>query len=88
MDGLLFALTLLSALGCGLMAGVFFAFSAFVMRALASIQPTQGIPAMQSINRVVINPLFLGVFKGTAVVCLLMVGFAAFRWSQPGARSW
>lgn len=51
MDGLLFALTLLSALGCGLMAGVFFAFSAFEMRALASLQPTQGIPAMQSINR-------------------------------------
>ncbi len=85
MDGLLFALTLLSALGCGLMAGVFFAFSAFVMRALASIQPTQGIPAMQSINRVVINPLFLGVFIGTAVVCLLMAVLVAFRWSQPGA---
>ena len=29
MNGLLFVLTLLAALGCGMMAGVFFAFSAF-----------------------------------------------------------
>jgi uncharacterized membrane protein len=32
-DQLLFALTLLAALGSGLIAGVFFAFSAFVMAA-------------------------------------------------------
>ncbi len=31
-DQLLFVLTLFAALGCGLMAGVFFAFSAFVMK--------------------------------------------------------
>jgi hypothetical protein len=34
MDGFLFVLTLLAALGCGMMAGVSFAFSAFVMKAL------------------------------------------------------
>ena len=39
-----------SALGCGLIAGVFFAFSAFVMKALALLPPAQGIAAMQSIN--------------------------------------
>ena len=31
MEGFLFALTLLGALGCGMMAGVFFAFSATVL---------------------------------------------------------
>jgi uncharacterized membrane protein len=36
-DTLLVALTLVSALGCGLVAGVFFAFSAFVMNALARL---------------------------------------------------
>ena len=59
-DRLLFLLTLFSALGCGLIAGVFFAFSAFVMKALARIPPAQGIAAMQSINVVVINPGFSG----------------------------
>jgi uncharacterized membrane protein len=34
MEGFLFALMLLGALCCGMMAGVFFAFSAFVMKAL------------------------------------------------------
>jgi len=33
MDGFLFVFTLLAALGCGMMAGKFFAFSAFVMKA-------------------------------------------------------
>jgi uncharacterized membrane protein len=61
----LFALKLFSALGCGLIAGVFFAFSVFVMSALARLQPAQGIVAMQSINIRVLNPLFLGVFMGT-----------------------
>jgi hypothetical protein len=45
------ALTLVSALGCGLMAGDFFAFSTFLMKALARLPTAQGIAAMQSINR-------------------------------------
>jgi len=65
-----FFLTLASALGCGLMAGVFFAFSTFVMRALARLPAAQGIAAMQSINIVVLNPAFLGVFVGTVVLSL------------------
>jgi uncharacterized membrane protein len=63
-------LTLVSALGCGLVAGIFFAFSSFVMQALAKLPPAHGIAAMQSINVVVINPLFLTVFLGTALACV------------------
>jgi uncharacterized membrane protein len=57
-DGALFVLTLLAMLGCGLMAGFFFAFSAVIMAALARLPPAQGIAAMQTINVVVINPWF------------------------------
>lgn len=42
-DGLLFALKLVSALGCGLIAGVFFAFSSFVMKALGRLAPAEGM---------------------------------------------
>jgi len=84
-DGLLFALTLFSALGCGLIAGVFFAFSAFVMSALARLPPTQGIAAMQSINVVVINPWFLVAFLGTAAACVLLVVSSLLLWHRPGA---
>ena len=73
-------LTLLAALGCGLIAGAFFAFSSFVMKALDRIDPAQGMSAMQSINVVVLNPVFLGVFMGTAAVCVLL---AILRWNDP-----
>jgi uncharacterized membrane protein len=39
-----FLLILAAALGCGLMAGVFFAFSTFVMKALARLPVERGLP--------------------------------------------
>jgi len=81
----LFALKLISVLGCGLIAGVFFAFSTFVMSALARLQPTEGIAAMQSINITVINPLFMTVFLGTAVTCLFLTIATLSHWHRPGA---
>jgi uncharacterized membrane protein len=84
-DDLLFALTLFAALGCGLMAGLFFTFSAVVMKALARLPPSEGIVAMQSINVAIINPLFLAVFFGTAVACVLAVISSLLRWHDPGA---
>jgi len=82
---LLFVLTLLSALGCGLIGGVFFAFSTFVMRALAALPPAQGIAAMKSVNIAVLNPMFLGVFLGTAVSCVLLAVSSLLTWQKPGA---
>jgi len=80
-----FALKLFSALGCGLVAGVFFAFSTFVMSALARLQPTQGIAAMQSINITAINPLFMTALFGTAAACIILAVSSLLRWHQPGA---
>lgn len=84
-DRLFFALTLVSALGCGLVAGIFFAFSAFVMKALARIPAAQGIAAMQSINVAVINPLFMAVFLGTGVGCLILAIASLSQWHKPSA---
>lgn len=84
-SNLIFVLTLLTALGCGLIAGAFFAFSSFVMGALARIPLPEGIRAMQSINIVVINPVFLGVFLGTAILCLVLAIFSLLNWNEPGA---
>jgi uncharacterized membrane protein len=83
-DDRLFALTLFSVLGCALMAGAFFAFSTFVMKALARLAPPQGIAAMQSINLAVINPWFLTPFLVTAAACSLL---ALSRLLRPGPRS-
>ncbi len=85
LDRLVFGLTLVSALGCGLIAGVFFAFSSFVMGALGRIPAAHGIGAMQSINIVVINPWFMTAFMGTAVTCALLAGYAILNLQAPGA---
>jgi uncharacterized membrane protein len=84
-DRVLLILKIVSALGCGLTAGVLFAFSSFVMNALARLPPAQGIAAMQSINVAVVNPSFFGVFFGTAVLCLYLAGRSFFSWDQPGS---
>jgi uncharacterized membrane protein len=67
---MLFALTFAAALGCALVGGIFFAFSNFVMRALARVPG--GMAAMQAINVTVLNPLFLALFFGTAAACAVL----------------
>ena len=83
-DGLLRILTLISVLGAGLVAGIFFAFSTFVMKALDRLPPAQGIAAMQSINVTVINPLFMTAFVGTAAACALLSILSLLSWHKPG----
>jgi uncharacterized membrane protein len=78
-------LEVLAIIGSGLTAGIFFAFSTFVMAALARIAPDQGIAAMNSINVTVINPWFMTVFMGTPVICAVLIVMAPFKWSEPGA---
>ena len=84
-DFVFFTFTLLAALGCGLMAGLFFAFSNAVMGALARLQPSHGMAAMRSINRTILNPLFFIVFFGTAATCILLAVSLLWRWYQPEA---
>lgn len=78
-------LAIVALLGSAVVAGVFFAFSTFVMKALSRLPAPEGIAAMQSINVVVINPMFLGVFVGTAAVSSGMATVAALDWGQPGS---
>jgi len=81
---LMSTLALVSALGCALVAGIFLAFSSFVMAALSRLPAEQGIAAMQAINVTVLNPLFLGLFLGTGLLCLGLVTGSIFRWPAPG----
>lgn len=78
-------LTVVTALGCGLMAGVFFAFSSFVMAGLRRLPAAHGTAAMQSINVTVINPVFMAALMGTAAACVVLAVSVPFRWDEPGA---
>ena len=82
MDGFLYVLTLLAALGCGMMAGVFFAFSVFVMKALARLPAEQGVAAMQAINVAALTPAFMAALFGTAVACGALAVWAILAWDE------
>jgi uncharacterized membrane protein len=84
-QNLLSNLILASALGCGIIGGVFFAFSTFVMKALARIPANEGIAAMQSINIVVVKSWFLAAFLGTAIACAFVVIWAVRQWGEPSS---
>jgi uncharacterized membrane protein len=84
-DTVLLILTFCTALGCGLMAGAFFGFSAFIMKALARLPAPQGIAAMQSINVFAVTPLFMTALFGTGAACLLLAIAALFVWERSGA---
>jgi uncharacterized membrane protein len=83
--GFLMPLTLLAALGSGVVGGVFFAFSGFVMKALARLRPAQGIAAMQSINVVAVTPPLMIAMFGTALACLALVASSVLKWREPVA---
>jgi uncharacterized membrane protein len=77
-DIVLVVVAFCASLGCGLMAGVFLAFSSFVMSALARLPPPQGIAAMQSINIRAVTPVFMTVFLGTAALCVVLFALTLF----------
>ena len=81
-DGYLFPLTVIAALGCGLIAGVFYAFSVMVMRSLAQLPADHGVAAMQAINVAALRPVFLWVFTGTAAVCAAVVVGSLVDWDD------
>lgn len=90
MSGASEAATLLAALGCGLVGGVFLAFSTLVMPALDRLPSEEGTAAMQSINRIGENPplmvaLFGTALFGTALACLALIVWAVV--SREGARA-
>jgi uncharacterized membrane protein len=85
MERLVYIAIFAAALASGLVAGIFFAFSTFVMGALGRLPQAAGISAMQSINVVVINPVFLSVFMGTAILGVGLAIAALIGWSP--ARS-
>jgi uncharacterized membrane protein len=84
-DDILPALILIAAITTGVLAGIYFAFSAFLMRALDRLPPEQSARAMQVINEVILNPAFGLIFFGSAAGSALVAISTPFRWDDPGA---
>ena len=67
-----------SVIVCGLVAGVFLAFSDFVMKSLAASKSAGGIESMQIINRKVFKTVFMVLLLGMSALSPLLIGYAYF----------
>lgn len=76
-----------SAIGCGLMAGLYFAFSAFIMTALDRIAQVHGVSAMNSINSTILRSLFMPLFFGTTGASAVLVIVGLLHRSEPGSHA-
>lgn len=76
-------LTVAAAVGSGLVAGFFFAFSAVTMQSLGRVPAEQGIAVMQTINVIVLNAWFFSAFFGTAVISLILAVYSLLYWQAP-----
>ncbi|WP_409559872.1 DUF1772 domain-containing protein [Hyphomicrobium sp. MC8b] len=79
------ALLWFSAVGCAVMGGVYFAFSAFIMVALGRIDQAAAIAAMNAINTDILKSLFMPLFFGTSVASLALAVLALWHWGNEGA---
>lgn len=60
-----------AAVGSGVLGGLYLAFSVAVLPALARRPPGEAAELMREVNRVIQNPVFLVLFCGTPLACLL-----------------
>jgi uncharacterized membrane protein len=63
----------ITSVGAGLIGGLFFVFSNTCMRAFDELPAAGAVAAMNSINRVILNPLFFLAFFGTALLCIVLL---------------
>ncbi|MEO1326503.1 MAG: anthrone oxygenase family protein [Pseudomonadota bacterium] len=77
-DALIYACVFL-ALWSAVIAGVFSAFSEFIMSALIRANPASGIESMQQINITVLKTQFVA---GVLLIPLLSIGLAVYAWDM------
>lgn len=76
------ALLWAAALSSGLIAGIYFAFSAFIMRAFGSIETPHSVAAMNGINETILRSWFMPLFFGSTLVSVILIVVALVHWSD------
>jgi uncharacterized membrane protein len=74
-----------AAVGTGVTAGVYVAFSTMVMPALIRIPSNHGLAAMQRINRLAVRSPFIVAFFGAAAASTGLLAMAGLRRDVPAA---
>jgi uncharacterized membrane protein len=79
-------LTVVAAIGAGVAAGVYLAFSTFIMPGLRRTAPSQAISAFNGINKAApASPLLMLVLFGTGVACVLLLISGFLHRGEPAA---
>ncbi|SDF80842.1 Uncharacterized membrane protein [Dyadobacter soli] len=73
---------LVTTLASGLIAGLFYSYSCSVNPGLGALSDANYLAAMQSINRVILNPVFFFSFMGT----LLLLPLSTYQHFGTGSR--
>ncbi len=81
----LFALGI-AIVATGLVAGVFLAFSDFVMRSLGKTLPAAGCETMLVVNREVYRTVFMALLLGMSVFSVALAIYAQLQLDGPSAR--
>ena len=79
---LLSAVAWLVALSSGMMAGVYLAFSSFIMKAFAGLGTEAGIDAMNAINRDILRSLFMPLFFGSTLFSIVLMVLGFWQWQD------
>ena len=87
LDSMIVIALAIAAIGAGLMAGVYFAFSAFIMRAFDRLGPAAAADAMNAINEVILRSAFMGLFFGSTLLYAALALLALFDTDTAG-RGW
>lgn len=74
------------AISSALVAGIFYAFSSFVMPALGRVPDEQGRDAMNAINVAVYTPSFMILFMGTALLSAIVAVWSLFSIERLGSQ--
>ncbi len=74
-------------LSSAIMAGLYFAFSVFIMRALKTLDGPDGARAMNAINAEIVRTAFLPIFLLSSLVALVLAVIAVPQWGAPGATA-
>lgn len=75
-----------STIACGIMAGVYFAFSTFVMSSLDRLGPSAAIAAMNAMSVTITRSLFMPLFISSTLCSLALIIIAAAGWVPNGSR--
>lgn len=77
--------TFAAVLGAGIVGGVFYAFSSFVMPGLERLPAERGLAAMKEINITAEHPAFLVVFLGATALCAYLGVRGVLDWGTTRA---